>query len=190
MFRNILIQQIPSLPAPPNPLQKMTRRLCRSPALNGQRFKNQRGDLGGRKDGKPKSNLEFEIPEGHTLDDHHLLLELCGWWLYLVNQLQRQARLTMVDSSKKIFFIHEKKMNYDYWKNFLFQSGVSDSKDVGIVQVRQAYPFSFGGWDIPLGTHWLESLLGFEKAKPALYMDRSAVLLQLLLPGRGSCQQT
>lgn len=35
-------------------------------------------DLGGRKDGTPKSNLEFEIPEGHTLDDHHGLgLELC-----------------------------------------------------------------------------------------------------------------
>lgn len=88
----------------------MTRMLCRSPAPDGQWFKNQRGDLGGRKDGIPKSNLEFEIPEGHMLDDHHCLdLELCRWWLYVVNQLQRQARLTMADSSKTTFFIHEKK---------------------------------------------------------------------------------
>lgn len=75
-------------------------------------------------------------------------------------------------------------------KTLLFGSGVSGSKDVSAVQVEVAYRFGFAGGDIPLGAHGLEGLLGFEKAKPALDVDQSAVLLQLLLPGRASCEQT
>ena len=71
--------------------------------------------------------------------------------------------------------------NYEH--NFLLRFRISVRQDVSIKKkVLKAYHFCFGCWNIPLGTYWLEGLLGFKKAKPAFYMNWSFVLSQLFLP--------
>ena len=63
--------------------------------------------------------------------------------------------------------------------NFLFRSTVS--------ALKMAHHFSFGRWNVPLGTYGLEGLVGFKEAKPAFDMHWSFALFQLFLPRRISC---
>lgn len=68
--------------------------------------------------------------------------------------------------------------------NIIFFSDLRSQADKmwALKKILKAYHFSFACWNIPLGTYWLEGLLGFKKTKPAFYMNWSFVLFQLFLP--------